>query len=91
MRPPKRSRAKRVRHLLTRAGRVESSRAISLVPMPSAAARMILARSTIRCSLVPARSQDRSVSCSASDKTMGVAGFLIHGVYTMTLSSASKY
>jgi hypothetical protein len=30
--------AKRVRHLLTRAGRVRSCRAISLVPMPSAAA-----------------------------------------------------
>ena len=41
---------------------------------------MILARSTDRCSLVPVRSQDRSVSCSASDSTMGVAAFLIHQV-----------
>ena len=52
---------------------------------------MIRARSTIRCSLVPDRNQVRSVSRSASDNTMGVAGFLINGAYIMTPSSASKY
>ena len=67
------------------------ARAISLVPTPSAAASTIRARSTIRCSLVPARCQERSVSCSASDNTMGVAGFLIHRVYTMPPYYATKY
>src|SRR5665811_814132 len=68
----------------TRAARVPSSRAISFVPTPSAAARMIRARSTIRCSLVPARNQDRSVSCSASDSTIGVAVLRIHRAVSYT-------
>jgi hypothetical protein len=52
---------------------------------------MIRARSTIRCSLVPARNQDWSVSCSASDSTIGVAVLRIHGEYSMTLYYATKY
>ena len=42
--------------------------------------------STIRCSLVPVRSHDRSVSCSASDSTIGGCGLPhVEGVHHAAL------
>ncbi len=67
------SSAKRVRHLLTVAGRSPKRRAIALVPSPFAAASTIFARSTNRCSVVDARSQPDSVSSPSAVNTTTVA------------------
>ena len=72
--PASRARANRPRHFETRAGRVANACAIACVLCPSAAARIMRARSTCRCSLVPAPTQAVSVVHSSSVNVIGVAG-----------------
>ena len=67
----------RLRHLLTVAGRMLNSVAISFVPRSSAAASMIRALRTRRCSLVVDRTQDSRVLRSSSVTVMGMDWYAI--------------
>src|SRR5215470_7367693 len=71
------SRANRRSHLLTRASRVPIFKAISLPLNPLEAKRIILARSTIRCSVLALRIQRKRISFSLVESRISGAGRLI--------------
>src|SRR5262249_51315766 len=92
LRPAILSSANRRSHLLTRASRVPIFKAISLPLSPSEAKRIILARSTIRCSVLELRIQRKRISFSLVETRISGAGRPISPASTIiTLSIASKH
>ena len=100
--PCRRSRAKRLRHLHTRAGRVFISSATATLLWPSARRSIIPARSAMRRSVVPDRTHDSNTERSSRLKTtaalfaissspLGVVSTAMETIIHITLSYATRY